>query len=141
MFGTETNTGMFENDSALDALVALEQSTQSNVAKMRAHERINIHCKVLVQAGNSSERHVPGVEVVTADVSNGGSMVLSPRPMMVGDIYWLTFDNSQLMIGSLLARCLRCRLVREDAFEVGFRFLSQIDLASAIRDLDQASLV
>lgn len=141
MFGTESSSGMFQSDSALDALVALEQSTQSNVTKLRAHERINIHCKVLVQTGNSSERHVPGVEIVTADVSNGGSMALSPRPLAVGDIYWLTFDNSQLMIGSLLARCLRCRLVREDAFEVGFRFLTQIDVASAVRDLDQASLV
>ena len=59
-------------------------------------------------------------------------MVLLPRPVMVGDMYWMTFDDRQVRFGSLFARCLRCRLVREDTFETGFRFMHDIDLKSGL---------
>lgn len=131
LFGTQVE-GLFDDSGALDALLALEQNTQESVARLRAHERLNIRVRVQIRPASSSQRHSVAIEAVTADVSNGGTMLLSPRPMQVGDFYWLSFDAEQLTIGSLFARCLRCRFVSEDAFEVGFRFLETIDVATAL---------
>jgi hypothetical protein len=117
---------------ALDALAALESNTNAAILAQRASQRLEIQTKLLVRPGNASQRHEFGIPGVTADISSGGCMVLLPRPIMTGDIFWLSFDDSVLRLGSLLARCLRCRLVREDAFEVGFRFLNDVDLHAAI---------
>jgi len=50
----------------------------------------------------------------------------------VGDIYWLTFDKTELKLDNLFARCLRCRLIREDAYEAGFKFFDLVDLSNAV---------
>lgn len=117
---------------ALDALAALETNTNAAILAQRSSQRLEIQTKLVVRPGNASQRHEFSIPGVTADISAGGCMVLLPRPIMTGDIFWLTFDDSILRLGSLLARCLRCRLVREDAFEVGFRFLNDVDLQAAI---------
>ena len=133
--------GLFEDQGTLDALLALEQNTSDSVARMRAHERFTLRVKVLIRRADASERHGQVVEAVTADISNGGSMMLSPRPLSVGDFFLLSFDPEQLELGSLFARCLRCRFVSEDAFEVGFRFLDPVDVSGAIRITDSDSPV
>ena len=51
-----------------------------------------------------------------------------PIPAMVGDIYRLTFDKELLDVPTIFARCLRCRLIREDSFEAGFAFFTKIKL-------------
>jgi hypothetical protein len=53
--------------------------------------------------------------------------------LRVGDVVWLTFDKSELNIDAEFARRLRCRLVREDAYEAGFAFFQSIDLAGAVK--------
>lgn len=117
---------------ALEALAALETNTNAAILAQRASQRLEIQTKLIVRPGNASQRHEYSIPGVTADISSGGCMVLLPRPIMTGDLFWLAFDDSVLRIGSLLARCLRCRLVREDAFEIGFRFLNDVDLQAAI---------
>ena len=54
--------------------------------------------------------------------------MLFSSPIGVGDVYRLSFDRSVLDLESLFVRCLRCRLVREDAFEAGFSFFQPVDL-------------
>ena len=70
------------------------------------------------------------VKGVTGDISEGGCSVLLPIPVPVGDVFRLHFDRSQLDLPMTFARCLRCRLVREDAFEAGFVFFKAIALPS-----------
>ena len=127
---------IFAVPDALEAMADLERNTSQEIIRQRASERVDIRTKVLIQAGNSSERHCFTVEGVTADISNGGSMVLTGRPIMPGDVFHVTFPATDIAIDSLLARCMRCRMVREDAFEIGFRFLNDIDLASALDSSD-----
>ena len=140
MFDEIQGDDVFGMSGALEALAELECNTSDAILAQRSSERIEIQTKVLVQPGNVSERHRYTIEGVTADISNGGCMVLLPRPIMVGDLFWITFDDQHVHIGSLFSRCLRCRFVREDAFETGFRFLQDVDVAAAIR-MDQHSLV
>ena len=66
---------------------------------------------------------------------------MTSRPVLVGDVYQLHFAKGELDLPILYARCLRCRLVREDAFEAGFAFFEKIVLATDERDADGGSLL
>ena len=133
MFDELQGNDVFSMTDALESLSELEHNTSDAILAQRSSERIEIQTRLILQPGNSSDRHRFSIEGVTADISNGGCMVLTPRPIVVGDLFWMTFDESQVHIGSLFARCLRCRFVREDAFETGFRFMQNVDLSSAIQ--------
>ncbi len=123
------------SDDAIELLQGLEQNVPSEIKRARTSTRVRIKSKVIAQPGNSGDRLRFKVQGVTGDVSGGGCQVLFPIPMQVGDIYWLTFDQADLNIGSLFARCLRCRLIREDAYEAGFKFFETIELS----DVTQSS--
>ena len=62
-----------------------------------------------------------------------GLVVLASRAILPGDIYHITFYDELESVGPLLARCMRCRMVQEDAFEVGLRFLQDIPLKDLLR--------
>ena len=133
MFNEPGQDDLFATTDALEALSQLEQNTCESLVRQRASERVQIRTKVVVRPGNSSQRHELAVEGLTGDISNGGCQILTGRPVLPGDIFWLEFSDEHIAIGSLLARCMRCRMIREDTFEVGFRFLHEIDLAGALK--------
>jgi len=139
MFEELTEDGVIHMSEALDALSELEKNTSKAITALRSSQRLDIRTKVWVQPGNSSERSGFVMEGLTADISKGGSMILTPRPLMVGDIFWLRFSDDEIRINPLLVRCLRCRLVQEDAFEVGIRFLNDIDLSHVLSTTSAAS--
>lgn len=121
---------IFELTDALSALGELEKNTDRAILAQRASERIDFKCKVIIRPANASERHTFAVEGITSDLSNGGTQIIIGRPIYVGDYFLLDFPDGQLQLGSTMARCLRCRLVQEDAYEVGFRFEHNVDLQS-----------
>lgn len=114
-----------------DLLSELQQSTPEAVKGARAHTRLDIRSKVFVQPGNMSQRLSMKIQGVTGDVSAGGCQLLLPIPILVGDIYWISFDRQLLDIIPVYGRCMRCRVVREDAFEAGFAFFKTVDLSAA----------
>ena len=132
MFDDFTSDGVFESSDALDALRDLEMNSHDAFVAQRASERVEIRARLVVRYGNASQRHQMAVEGLTADISNGGCMALLPRPLMAGDYFWLTFEEDDVRVGSILARCLRCRLVQEETYEMGFQFVSAIDLTTAL---------
>lgn len=122
----------FELTDALSALGELEKNTDREILAQRASERLDIRCKIIIRPANVSERQRVTIEGMTADMSNGGCQVMVSQPVFVGDYFLLDFPDGTLQVGSTLSRCLRCRMIQEDAFEVGFRFEHDIDLQSAI---------
>lgn len=116
------------SDDAFDMLQELEQNTSEEIRRQRAYFRMAIKAGVVLQSGNASELLSFKVKGVSGDVSEGGCSVLFPIPIKVGDIYRLQFDRKALDIPLAFARCVRCRLVREDAFEAGFAFFAPICL-------------
>ena len=116
------------DDWAQTLLSELEQQTPDAIRKLRTSERHEITVPVLIKPGNASDNHKPAVNAVTGDVSSGGCQVMSEIPLNVGDVYKLDFEKGELDLPMIYARCLRCRLVREDAFECGFAFFTQIKL-------------
>ena len=127
--------------AALEALAELEHNTPDQVKQLRSHERITIRAKVTAQPGNTSRRHEISIQGVSGDISQGGCLILFPTSLPVGDIYWLTFEEDTVPIDPLFARCVRCRLVSEDAFEVGFRFFESIDLSKFVAPAPSSSAI
>lgn len=135
---TESFAGeLLETHNKLEALKDLEQNTPDAIQKLRSHMRIRIKSKITLQPANSSDRSKVKVQGVMGDISSGGCQALFPMPIGVGDVYWLTFDREKLDLEAVVARCLRCCMIREDAFEAGFRFFNPLDLSDAIKyDMD-----
>jgi c-di-GMP-binding flagellar brake protein YcgR len=113
---------------ALDSLLELKASIPTAIIQKRTSKRIEIRTKVTASPGNSSERRSVSIEGVTGDISREGCQVIFPQTFSVGDIYWLEFSEKSLVSQSVLARCVRCCFIREDAFETGFRFFDPIML-------------
>ncbi len=126
------DTTYHDDDAAkcdpLAALAELEQNTSAAIWSKRAHDRVALRMTVVAEPGNASQRHKSKVQGVSNDVSAGGCSVLFPSPIYVGDIYLLTFDRSVIDVPPTLARCLRCQMVREDAFQCGFRFFTPLEI-------------
>lgn len=129
MFGEFDETGgTIGSDDAFNLLQDLKKNTTDEIRRQRAHFRLAIKAGVTLQAGNASELLLLKVKGVTGDISAGGASILFPVAPRVGDIYRLTFDRDALDLPLTFARCVRCRLIREDAFEAGFSFFSPITL-------------
>lgn len=115
---------------AMEAIAEIEESTPQQLKKKRSHTRIAVRAKVLAQPANTSDRQAFQTEGVLGDISCGGCLGLFSRPLKVGDLYRLSFDRGMLDLEPMFARCLRCRLVREEAFEAGFSFFQSVDLSA-----------
>jgi hypothetical protein len=137
VFDESRDEDVFSMTGSLEALRELEQCTGQAIVQQRASERLEIHVKVTIRPANASERHRLSIDGLTENVSEGGCMILLPRPIMAGDLFWLAFDDADVTIGSLYALCLRCRRVQEDTFEAGFRFFDNIELASTMVDQER----
>lgn len=136
MFDNQHPDNSYAVSDALEALGQLEQNTSEAVIRQRASKRLEIRTKVWIQPANASQRDEFRIEGLTGDISSGGCLVLSGRPTMAGDLYMLTFPDKHVSIGSLIAKCMRCRVVRGDTFEVGFRFFEDVEVSSVIREPD-----
>lgn len=122
----ERSGGANEQQAALDLLAELERNTPDDIRRQRTHFRVALKSKVLLTHGNASEQTRMRLQGVTSDLSEGGCRLLLPLPIMVGDVYRITFDRNTLDLPMTFARCVRCALLKEDAFEAGLRFFAPI---------------
>ena len=139
MFDQPLESAPLDQGRAYDLLQEMEQNTPEELRRQRASFRIAVKAKVIVQPGNASQRQEFKVQCVTGDVSEGGCRMLSPVPLMVGDIYRLEFDRKSIALPVIFARCMRCYLLREDAFEAGFAFFVPIALPEKLEQAAAAT--
>ena len=125
---------------ALDALGDLQQNTDQAILAQRSSERVNLRTRVRVRPGNASQRFDVELTGVTADVSGGGSQVLLKRPVLAGDYFFLSFLDHADTIGEILCRCIRCRMVQEEVFEVGLQFEHNIDPSQLLSRRDEPGI-
>lgn len=124
---------------AFDLLSELERNTPEEVRRRRTHFRLQIKVKVTLLPGNASERLDFCVQGVSGDISEGGCRALFSLPARVGDVYRLEFD-ADLQLPVTYARCVRCLLLRDDAFEAGFAFFAPISLPEVLPEHIEGSL-
>ena len=119
-------------EETFELLAELERSTPETIKKSRAHTRLEIRCKLIVQHGDISRRLDMKLQGMTGDISHGGCQALFPLALRVGDIYYLSLDRTALDVTPVMARCMRCRMIREDAFETGFAFFAPVELPTQL---------
>jgi c-di-GMP-binding flagellar brake protein YcgR len=133
MFDFEDSIGQPVNEEqAFHLLRELEVNTSEEIRRQRVHFRISLKTGVVLQSANASELTALKLKGVTGDVSEGGCSALFPLPIRVGDVFRLQMDRKRLDLPLIFARCVRCRLVREDAFEAGFAFFVPITLPEEV---------
>jgi hypothetical protein len=123
---------VLDKDEAFNLLQELERNTSEEIRRQRRHFRLIVKAGVVLQSANASELLEYKIKGVTGDISEGGCSVLFPIPVQVGDVYRLAFDRKVVELPLTFARCLRCRLVREDAYEAGFTFFTPISLPESL---------
>ena len=123
---------MSSEEQNFELLQDLERQTPDEIRKQRAYERLAIKAKLILQSGNSSQLLEFKVQGVTGDISAGGCQAMFPISVNVGDVYRLMFDSSQIDLPLVFARCMRCKLVKEDAYEAGFAFFNRIKLPEVV---------
>jgi len=138
---TRRNGAPAEPSETEDLISELAQSTPEAVKKMRSHTRLSIRVNVTVVPGSLSHRDGTLIQGITGDVSAGGTQVLLPRPLGIGDVYLVSFDRKTLDIPDVFALCLRGRQVRPDAYEAGLRFLEPVTLPNPEAPGKSASLI
>jgi hypothetical protein len=120
------------DDAAFNLLHELEQNRPDDIRRQRRHFRISIKAQVFLQSGNASEMLDYKLRGTTGDISEGGCSALFPIPIAVGDVYRLAFERRELELPVIFCRCVRCRLIRDDAYEAGFVFFSPISLPTKL---------
>lgn len=126
--GDDLSAGAVNEDTGFDMLQELERNKTDEIRRKRAHFRVAIKARVTLQPANASQLLEFKMQGTSGDLSEGGCQLLFPMPVRVGDVYRLEFDRSELDLPLTFARCVRCRLLREDAFESGFTFFSPVSM-------------
>lgn len=114
----------------LELLQDLERQSVEEIRKLRAHERIDLRIQLQIRPGNASQWREEPLLATTNDVSAGGCGAISPAPLLVGDIYRLEFERGKIDVPVVYARCVRCRQLRDDAFEVAMAFFNPIPMVA-----------
>ena len=118
---------MEREENAFELLQALELQTPEPLRKLRESERVRLQTFARVEGSDPTNLMVYEHAAV-GDVSRMGCRMMLPRPLQVGAVYKLTLDAEPLDVGTFFARCVRCRLIKEDAFEMGMRFFAPVEI-------------
>ena len=135
MFGSKQERSDIGDDRH-ELVAELATNTDDAARAMRQSTRLTVRASVRVERGSLSERHGSPLAGITGDVSTGGTQLLLPKPLHIGDVYLLSFDRSELDLPPVYALCLRGRQVRTDAFEAGMRFLQPVELPRSSGDAE-----
>lgn len=129
---TMTERRISGDEELLKSLIELERNTAVEIKRQRDSVRVTQAWPVAIRAANPSERFKWQIDGYSADLSEGGARLLLPLPILVGDYYQLGFTGHEDALEPVVGQCLRCRMLREDAFEVGFRFLEKLPLSTVM---------
>jgi len=114
-------------EGLLSAIEELATNTQEAVASSRrGNDRMELNSPAQLLPGNVSGRDGRTYEGSCRDISPRGCRLILTQPLIVGDIYLLSVENQQLDLDPSFGRCVRCHMIREDAFEIGLNFLSTV---------------
>ena len=95
--------------------------------KRTANQRVVQNLQVVIRPGNASQRKLEIIEGYCKNISLTGCGAITDFAPRVGDLYEFSVptQNNHVLHG-VHARCVRCHLLDEEAFECGFSFLAPV---------------
>ena len=118
-----------DESSIFNAINELANNTEQMIRARRKKERQRIDAPAQIVPGNLSERTSLSFNGTCHDISSTGCRIVLNRPVNVGDIFFLTLDTNDFEFDPHFVRCIRCHMLREDSFECGFSFFTEIELS------------
>jgi len=116
--------------SEAELLSDLEVRCRTDVSNARTLTALRYKVAVSVRPANVADRHSHAMTAHTTEVRRQGALCLAPFPIMVGNVFHLTFGRSYLDTPPVLAVCDRCSMLSDASFELGFKFVQEIILPS-----------
>lgn len=128
-------SGAATPEGLLSAIEDLAKNAKENVkSSRRDNERMTLNSPAELIPGNVSGRDGRVYSGSCRDISNRGCRLILTQPLIVGDIYLMSVENQELGLDPSFGRCVRCHMIREDAFEVGLNFLSPVSFSETTQD-------
>jgi len=124
-------------DVDIELLQELEEQALTQIRKLRRFERVEVRVPVRLDAANHGDV-APTVKGVTQDLSRGGCRAIMRAAPHVGDVYRLEIEMDRDLVKTTYARCLRCALLRDDAYDVAFHFLGELEIPGGDDENDAA---
>ena len=121
-------------DSDLDEVVAqelvdeLHHSKPADVLQLRDRAAVHISTEVAVRHANIVDREACVVTGKTRELQWQGGCFVLDRPLQVGSLFHVTFEDATLGLDASLAICDRCTMLSETAFESHLRFFDDLDI-------------
>lgn len=126
----ETIQQVVQNDQSLEPETAnLADGVLPNSTKDKrvSVQRIVQNLPIVIQPSNASQRKLEHIDGFCKNVSVSGCGVVSDFAPRVGDIYRISVPSQQEhVLNGIHARCVRCHMLDEEAFECGFSFMSAL---------------
>ena len=116
-------------EGLMSAISELEKNQKAKIEARRVNNRLALDCPVEVVHGNVSQRNGTTFSGSCRDVSPQGCRLVLKAPITVGDVFMVTIKDPQNRFDPIFGRCVRCLLLREDAFEVGVSFFASLTLS------------
>ncbi len=113
---------------AFELMHDIERQVPEEIRRRRLSHRISVKARIVLQPGNASDLSSLKVEGVLGDISSNGCRIMTSVPLRVGDIYRVRFHGPLAELPLTFLRCIRCHLIREDAYENGFQAFHPIAL-------------
>lgn len=105
---------------------AIDQSAVNTRVAQRMYQS---NLQLIIRPSNSSQRKETPLRGSCKNLSQSGCGVVTDSAPRVGDLYRIEVPSDLAHpIHGAHARCVRCHLLDEEVFEVGFSFLSSIQL-------------
>ncbi len=114
-------------DDLLDDLLQAAGNESQETNQRRASRSVE-RSSITIESASTSERGRRAITGHLRDAGCGGVGTLTTRAPSVGDVYLLNIEDSPFTTGQIFARCMHCRLIREDSFESGFAFFAPATL-------------
>ncbi|MCB9892654.1 MAG: hypothetical protein H6832_03000 [Planctomycetes bacterium] len=106
----------------------LELNRPEEIRNASEDGKSRIKASATIRPANVSERSREALDGTTGEIQRRGVSVLLRDPLLVGDLYRISFDRDALDVAPVLSICDRCTMLNETAFEVHLRFLHEIAL-------------
>lgn len=125
-----TNDEAFTASNEQDLLDDLEMRCHTNVAPIREASATHTQARVEVRAGNACDREAVLSVLKSSEVHATTMTGIATRPVMVGSVFHLQFNQRVLDIPPTLAICDRCTMLSDASFELRMRFTQPVEICS-----------
>lgn len=126
-----TNDEAFTDSSQQDLLDDLELTCHTNVASIRDASSTRTQARVEVRAANACDRGEVLSVLKSSEVNATTMTGIATKPVMVGSVFHLQFDQRILDIPPTLAICDRCTMLSDASFELRMRFTHPIEIVGS----------